>query len=204
MNTKLLFASVTLASTAGLAGLASSAHAGNLEVGGQLQLLPVGEYTTDVTGEDTDFDTNAAFGIAGHIGYAITPNFSVGFAPRFILGIKPEDVDDADSATQLDLAVRLTGKFPVAPKVELFGYLAPGYSLVFFEDLPDDVSQPGGLVIGGAAGAAFKVTPTLAITGELGYTKGFQGTSLDAGDETVDISTSTSFLHLGVGVQTSF
>ncbi len=199
MNTKLLFASI--ASLATTAGLASTASAG-VEVGAQLQLLPMGELSTEVGNQTFETDADPTFGIAANVGYAITPNISVGFAPRLILNIKGEDSDeDSDAATQLDLAARITGKLPVAPKLDLFAHVSPGYSLLFVDNLPDEASQPGGFGIAVGGGVGYKVTPTLSITGELGYSAAFLSSTTETPIGDVDANLDTSFFHLGVGLQ---
>jgi hypothetical protein len=199
MNTKLLFASVTLASTAGLAGLTSSAHAGNLEVGGQLQLVPAGSLEFEVDGEGDSEDTDTAFGLVGIVDYVINPNISVGFAPRLVLGVAADGADD--SATQLDLAARITGRLPVAPKVDLFAYGAPGYSFTFPPEDADELGTPSGFSLGFGGGAAFKVTPVVSLVGELGYSLSFQSGTAEALGQEVDYDYNANFLHLGFGVK---
>jgi hypothetical protein len=200
MNTKLLFASVTLASTAGLAGLASSAHAGGLSVGGQVQLIPVAELTIDDGDDSESEDLNTTVGFAGIVEYAVHPNVSIGFAPRFIIGLEPDGAED--SASQLDLSARITGRLPVAPKVDLFAYAAPGYSLIFPPDNDlIDFGTPSGFILGFGGGAAYKVTPTLSVVGEVGYSLGFQSTTVEALGQEADADVKTNLLHIGLGVQ---
>jgi hypothetical protein len=202
MNTKLLFASLaTLASTAGLAGFSSAAHAGNLEVGGQLQIAPAGSVEFSVDGDDDSesVDTDTAFGLVGIVDYVINPNVSVGFAPRLVLGVAGDGADE--SATQLDLAARITGRLPVAPKVDLFAYLAPGYSFTFPPEEADELGTPSGPSVGVGAGAAFKVTPVISLVGELGYSWSFHGGTAEALGQEVDYDYKANFLHLGFGVK---
>jgi hypothetical protein len=201
MNTKLLFASVTLASTAGLAGIASSAHAGGLEIGGQVQVAPVGSVEFAVDGDDDaeSEDTSTAFGLVGIVDYVINPNISVGFAPRLLLGVQADGADE--SATQLDLAARVTGRFPVAPKVDLFAYGAPGYSFTFPPSDNDALGTPSGFSLGFGGGAAFKLTPVVSLVGELGYSLSFQGGTAEALGQEIDYDYKANFLHLGLGVK---
>lgn len=204
MNTKILLASLATAGLATTAGL-HSAHAENLAIGAQAQILPAGSVDIAVGDEDESFDLKTAFGIVGTVDYRVHPNFSVGAAPRLIFGVKPDEADeDSDSATQLDLAARLTGHFPVAPKIELFGYASPAYSFVFLpsEDGDDDeADDPSGFALGFGAGAAFKVTPALSVVGEIGYTLGFQGSSVETPIGDFDVDFKTSFPHVGIGIQ---
>ena len=194
MNTKILFATLV---TAGLATTASAAHAGGIKIGAQAQILPAGSELTgeELDGDEFSVDAEPAFGVVGTFDYAVHPNIDIGLAPRIVIGLKGED--DDDSATQFDLAARVTGHAQVAPKVDVFGFVAPGYSILSMPDWPDDVDSPSGLVLGLGAGAGYAVTPKLSIVGEVGYQLGFQGFSV--GDR--DITAQTDLLHLGVGIK---
>jgi hypothetical protein len=205
MNQKILIAS--LIGSASLLTAAHAAHAapaGTIELGAQAQVLPLGSVSGNDSDDDLDYSTS--FGIQLQGDYFVHPNVSVGLAPRFILGLKP-DVDgyDGDSASQLDLAARVTGHAPVAPKVDLFGFVAPGYSFVFLPDEanPFEIDNPSGFIVGLGGGASYQVTPSLAIVGELGYTLGFQGSTVELGSESTDVDYNSNFLHLGLGVKAS-
>jgi hypothetical protein len=85
----------------------------------------------------------------------------------------------------------------VAPKLDLFGFVSPGYSILSLPDSADELDSPTGLVLGFGGGAKYAVTPTLSVVGELGYQLGFQGTSVEG----QDIDLKTDLLHIGVGIQ---
>jgi hypothetical protein len=186
MNTKILLASLATAGLASAFG-ATAAHAEGIKLGGQLQVLPASE----LEGENVSIDLKTSLALVGTFDYAVHPNIDVGAAPRIAFGLKPEEYDGDESLTQFDLAARVTGHTPVGAKVEVFGFVSPGYSIISSSDDDDDSST--GLILGLGGGAAFAVTPTIALVGELGYTLGFQ--SVD-GDKAA-----SNLLHLGFGVQ---
>jgi hypothetical protein len=190
MNTKILVASLA---TAGLAITGSVAHAEGIELGAQLQVMPFGSEVEVGAGDFSgSADLGTAFGIVGLADFAVHPNINIGAAPRLVFGIKGEDAnEDADAATQLDLAARVTGHATVAPKLDVFGYASPGYSLIMIPDNEDD--NPAGFILGFGGGAGYAVTPSLSVVGELGYTLGFQGVD--------DVDFATKLLHIGVGIK---
>ena len=198
-------AHLIVAVAASLVAVSTAAHAGGTLVAAELQFLPSGEIHGDVGPFEGTSDTETAFAVAAIADYVVTPNISVGLAPRFLFNIKGEDGDD--SGTQIDLPVRLTGRFPVGRKAAVFAYLAPGYSIIFPPDWPEQLDNPAGFVLGGGGGGAFQISRNLAVVGEIGYTKGYQGgtetNSTPLGDITVEWELDTSFFHLGVGIQTA-
>lgn len=197
MKAKLVLSSLV---TVGVTASASAAHAG-AELGAEAIIAPSGEITVenDDVGSASG-DSAVAYGVGGLLDFAITPNISVGFAPRYLFNIKGDGVDeDSDAASQLDLAVRVTGRAPLGSGAELFVYGAPGYSFIFLPDneLFEDIDSPQGLVVGAGGGARFRLGQGLALVGEVGYTWGFQNTTIF--DQDVDVK--TNLLHVGVGLQ---
>jgi hypothetical protein len=197
----------TIIAAAALAGLAASAtaHAGG-RVGAEVLLVPVGEATFDAPGEDAETaDLAFAYGLGALAAYDVSPNFSIGFAPRLVLGIKGEDDEGDEDITELDLAVRFTGHFPLAPGgAELQLHAAPGYSWLFLPDVgegPDVLGTPSGLVIGLGAGISVPVAPNVALVGDLTYTFGFQGTTVEGFGEEIDLELSIDTAQLGFGLQ---
>jgi len=189
--------SLTFAILAILAAPAIS-HADTL-VGGQLQIMTGGE----VDGEgDFDGDLETAYGIMLNAEYPVHPNITIGVAPRLAFGVKLEDQDDG--GIMLDIPLRVTGRFLVMPKLAVYAFVAPGYSLIFPEDWPDNVSDPSGFIFGVGGGVAYRLGRNLALVGELGYTAGFHTATVDLpiiDDETVDVE--HSYPHFGIGVQTT-
>ena len=94
--------------------------------------------------------------------------------------------------------------FPHAPGgAELQLHASPGYSWLFLPDVGDDADlfgTPSGLVIGVGAGIAVPVARNVALVGDLTYTFGFQGTTIDVGEE-FDVELSIDTAQLGFGLQ---
>jgi hypothetical protein len=170
MNTKILLSSLAVTGLASTLA-ASAAHADKIKVGGQLQVLPaLSSLKAEGLGLDESASAEPAFGVLGTFDYAVHPNIDIGLAPRIVFGLKADS--DADSATQFDLAARVTGHAQVAPKLDIFGFAAPGYSILSMPNWPDQVDQPSGLVLGFGGGA---------------------------GGQDVDVQ--TKLFHLGVGIK---
>lgn len=175
--------------------LAAPAAAQSFGVGGGVELVPVGELHVEDDSGSLTVDTETAFALAGRAEFAVNPNFAVAFAPRLVLNLKGED--GTESAKQLDLNVRFVGGAPVGGgTTRLYGYAAPGYSLIFLPDWPDELSNPAGFVLGFGGGAGFRVAPQVEVTAEIGYQLGFQEVS-EAG-QTVEVS--SNLLHVGAGL----
>jgi hypothetical protein len=197
----------TIIAAAALAGIAASAtaHAGG-RVGAEVLLVPVGDATIDAPGEQAEtVDLAVAYGLGALAAFDVSPNFSIGFAPRLVLGIKGEDDEDDEAITELDLAVRFTGHFPLAPGgAELQIHGSPGYSWLFLPDIGDDddlLGTPSGLVIGVGAGISVPVADNVSLVGDLTYTFGFQGTTVEGFGEEIDLELSIDTAQLGFGLQ---
>ncbi len=170
-------------------------------VSGRFDISPFGELRTkeaEMTG--VTVDTETAYALGGSIDFQVARNISLGFSPRYFWRIKGEPY--RDSGSQLDLSARIKAFFPASPRAELFGFLAPGYSMIF---IPEDTSifsglDPSGLILGIGGGANIMVSQKAFITLELGYTWGFQSDS-EAGFKYV---IATNLFHLGLGLGTRF
>ena len=194
MKTRITLATVTFASLFASSAFAQEAPASKLSASAQLELLPVGNAHVEAGDLENDEATATAFGVSGAIDYAVHPNVSVGFAPRVIFGVKASDAPDSvDAGTEYDLRARIKAHAAVAPRIEAYGFLAPGYSLITSPDEDDETSK--GLAIGFGAGATYELSPTAFVSGELGYQLGFQGFEVQG----QDVTASTSYLHVGVG-----
>jgi hypothetical protein len=171
-----------------------------LSLGAQLELLPGGSVEFGAGGQSQTFDLETAFGLSAVFGVDITPNISIGAAPRVIFGIKGDDSEGNTSGSafkELDLRGRAAVHGEIAPAVSLYGFVEPGYSWITNPD--KDGSIPG-VVIAFGAGATYDVSSALFLSGELGYQIGFQGEDLQGQhiDEKFD------FFHLGFGAGTRF
>jgi hypothetical protein len=204
VNTRIAFIAGTavtlLASTAFAQDVSSTASAPTKKasVGAQFELLPVGSFHLAAGQESMDPSAAVAYGIGGTFDYAVHEHLSIGVAPRLVLHVVPSEddgFDEDDDASELDLRARLKFHTAVAPGVEAYGYLAPGYSILF-----DDEDDASGFAIAVGAGATYDLTPAMYLSGEIGYQKGFQSTEVQG----VDVDVNASYLHLGLGAGTRF
>ena len=158
-----------LFSTAAMAQTPLASPTAKLRLGLDLVPMPFGSAKAHVQGfGDLSNDTAFAFGIMPTADYLLNQYFFIGFAPQLSFNIKGKDANEAGK--MLDLLVRVGGNAPIADTVELYGYLAPGYSIVF---VPNSDNSKG-FVFGFHGGAIFDLTPTAFLNAELGYQIGFQ------------------------------
>ncbi len=182
-----------------LAAPAGLARADQVRVGGTVSILPVGQLHASAEGVGSDsVDAATAVGLGGLVEVPLTNNLAVGLAPRLLLNVKGEDGDE--SARELDLAVRLIGSVPVGGVTELYGFLAPAYSILFIPDWPDGVADPAGLALGLGGGASFDLSPQFRLGGEIGYQLGWQQVT----EQSDAIELETDFLHIGVTAMARF
>jgi hypothetical protein len=175
-----------------LAAPLGAARADNLRLGGTVSVLPVGQLHAEAEGFGSQSaDTATAVGLGVMFEVQVLTNVAVAVAPRLLLNVKGED--DDQSAKELDLAFRLIGNVPVSRLAQLYGFVAPGYSILYVPDWPDGLDNPAGFVFGLGAGVAFDVNDQLRLAGELGYQFGAQKVSEQG--QTLELE--SSYLHLG-------
>lgn len=164
-------------------------------LGGHVGVSPVGTIKAEVLDMTVENDTEVAFEIGAHFDYRVMPFLSVGLAPAVILNIKGENA--TDSASQLDLPLRIAGGANVFPKLRLYGFAQPGYSILFPpSDDSGETRHPSGFMIGFGAGAGFHVAPRLAITGEIGYHLRF----LSDSEQGVELTFQDNYLTFSLGI----
>lgn len=168
-----------------------------LRLGVSLAPMPGGKLKVASGSASADSDLAFAFGLAPVLDYSINQFLFVGLAPQYIFNVKGKD-STGSAGSELDLRVRVGGNAKVADTLMLYGYLAPGYSILMQpdSDKPNGADNPKGFVLAFAAGAMLDFTPTFFGTGELGYQVGYQKTTF-AG---TDIDVKTNFFHIGIGV----
>jgi hypothetical protein len=174
-----------------VAGGLATAPIGRMRLSFSLVPAPLGSFSTNVLGSDMSFDTAIAFGLRPAFDFSINDYFFVGIAPQLMLNVKSEDEDDAGKA--LDLMVRVGGHAPVAETVHLFGYLAPGYSIIYPSFGDED---PAGFALGIAAGAIYSFPGSLFLVADIGYQIGFQEVTVLG----ADFDAKLSYLLIGLGV----
>jgi hypothetical protein len=140
-------------------------------------------------------DTKFAFGVMPTLDFSLNQFLFVGVAPQYIFNVNADD-RDGDAASELDLRARIGGIAKVADTVRVFGYVAPGYSIVMLPDDFGNVDDPKGFVLGFAGGAAFDLAPSTYLSAEVGYQVGYQTTEV----LNADADFKTNYLHLGGGL----
>jgi hypothetical protein len=138
-----------------------------------------------------ELDAAFAFGFQPYVDYIVRPPyFFAGFAPQFLFNVKPNG--NGDAGRELDLLLRLGAQAPVADRIQLYGYIAPGYSVVSFPR----GSNSDGFVLGFHGGAWYDVTAQFFVNAQLGYQFGYQSVSSN-----VDLSTNYFMFGLGAGAR---
>jgi len=156
-------------------------------VKGQINLPPVGVFNTSQ-------DSATGFQINALIDVRVAPFLSIGFAPGLLLNVKPSNGND--SGSMIDLPLRVTLGAPVAPKVRLYGFASPGYSILFPPSGNDNAGHPSGFMIGFGGGVGYRVAPKIAVTGELGYQFRFLSSTVNGLDASADVD----YLTIALGV----
>jgi hypothetical protein len=181
--------------TPAVAADTSLGESSKMRLGVVLSPMPSGTLKGSVGGFSGESDTKFAFGIVPTFDYSLNQFLFIGLAPQFIFNVKSDD-SDGDAAQELDLRARIGGIAKVADTIRVFGYAAPGYSIVMLPDQFDGIDNPAGFVIGFAAGAAFDLAPSTYLSAEVGYQIGYQSTEVL--NNNADFK--TNYLHLGVGL----
>lgn len=196
---------VTLLSSPAFAedGSLSRSATSKVSVQAQLEVLPVGSATAKLGDVEVTTDADVAYGISGMIDFAITPNISIGLAPRLILNVTNDDDNDTDSTDKaIDLRARLRGHFAVSPGVEVYAAVLPGYTIVLSS--LDDVTDAKGFAIGGAAGVTYDVAPTMFVGGEIGYQRAFTSADFMILGQTLTTDVDLSYMHIGIAAGARF
>jgi hypothetical protein len=165
-------------------------------LGVMFELLPVGTLSAAVTqpnGTQSTLSNDSVFAVAvaPFIDGAASPYLTIGASPQIIFRVKGDGAP-TESAKQLDLRFRLTGRVPMSPRVRVFGRLSPAYSMILLPSAAGDTSNPSGFLVDVTVGSEVAVLPNLFVIGNLGYQMGFQKA---AGDDW-----NTSYLHIGGGL----
>ena len=169
------------------------------QVGVAFLPMLIGKYKVSGTGISQSQDLKFAYGVGLTAGYAVIPGLSVGIAPQFIFGIKP-DVAGApsDSAKEIDIMARIAYAYHVIPALAAYAEVLPGYSIIMIPDSWKNgmsMDNPAGFVIAFGAGAAYDITDMFFANVGIGYQMGLQSTKVAGSSYDVK----TSFLRLAVG-----
>jgi len=190
------------------AGVSATTDAPKMTLAAQVEVLPVGSAKLTAPGASASFDTAVAYGISGSFDYALTRYLSIGVSPRLVLNVNDNgdhsaDVGSAnDAGKEIDLRARIRGHYPVAPGLELYAAVTPGYTILVSPVEGDNNRM--GFAIGGAIGATYDISPKLFVSGEVGYQRAFTSVDMTNGSQTVSVDTDISYMHVGLGAGTRF
>jgi hypothetical protein len=192
-----LFGSVAAAQelTPAVAADTSLGESSKARLGVVLSPMPAGTFKWSAGPLSGNDDAKFAFGIMPTFDFSLNQFLFIGVAPQYIFNVKPDD-SDGDAASELDLRARIGGIAKVADTIRVFGYAAPGYSIVMLPDDVDGIDNPAGFVLGFAAGAAFDLATSTYLSAEIGYQVGYQSTEILNNN----VDAKTNYLHLGVGL----
>jgi hypothetical protein len=167
-----------------------------ISIGGTLSVSPTGTFKASAGSVSNSVDLETAYGIGGLVEYRISRNVSVGLAPSVTLHVRGKD--DTSSGTELDLPLRVAFGAPVAPKLRLYGFVSPGYTILYPPDSLDntDFGNPSGFMIGLGGGMATQLAPSVFLTGEISYQFRFPSTTV----QNVDISLDVNYLTFAAGI----
>ena len=165
-------------------------------LGGSVGVSPVGSMKASSQGVELTADTATAYQVNALIDFHLSPAVSLGFAPGVLFNVK--GTTGTDSATVIDLPVRLAIGGLVAPSMRIYGFASPGYAFLMLpsSNSGGEVPTPSGFMIGFGGGLQVRVAPKLAITGELGYQYRF--TSASQGG--IDGSLQVDYLTFALGI----
>ena len=95
---------------------------------------------------------------------------------------------------------RIAYAYAVSSKVDVYGEVLPGYSLVTYNQivLGSQAPRARGIVVGGGLGAAFAITDRFFANAGVGYQLGFQ---VSHGISDRDVKTKFLRIALGGGVR---
>ena len=173
-----------LALASSLAALAAAhpAHAApapddpppRLWASGRVEFLSAGAITSAPgTGTQDVVDAADATAVSTSIDFAPRRALSIGLGLRVIANVKPSD--GLESATQVDILLRVAVSKEVAPATRLFAVVAPGWSSMYVPfKLNKDLSGPRGPILELGGGVARALGPRFAVTAEAGYLHGLQ------------------------------
>jgi hypothetical protein len=188
-----------------LVALAGTAHAQDVtqpaartarrEVSVSLLPMGLGTYTSQPGGRIATADAAFNYGLGLHVGYAVLPGLTVGFAPQVCFNVKPK-VQGGNGGQEIDLMARAAYTRQIVESIALFVEVLPGYSLI--RPSPGDAST--GLVLAFGAGSRMALSERAFATFGLGYQVGFQ--NLPARDGAGEAR--ARYVRVAIGVGTRF
>lgn len=185
------------------ASAAAGAAPGRFQVG--LAFLPMllGKVATGPSGDATSSDLDTAYGLALSFGYRVFAGLSVGVGPQILFHLSGKDSAGygvIDSEREYDIMARIAYAYAVAPKVNVYAELLPGYAFVTYHVILLGSRAPNarGMVLGGGLGASYDVTPRIFANLGIGYQT---GSEVSHGISDHDVKTKFLRIALGGGVK---
>lgn len=172
-------------------------------LGGHLGLSPIGSLKAEAMGTSNSTDPATAFELGARFEFQVAPLVSIGIAPTILFGVKGKD--ENDSSSQLDLPLRIAVGGEIAPKVRLYGFAAPGYTILFPPSVGSgDTQHPSGFMVGFGGGVGYRVAPKFTLAGELGYQFRFLSETLSVLGQSIDATAQDNFLTFSVAATAGF
>jgi long-subunit fatty acid transport protein len=144
-------------------------------------------------------DLKTAYGLGLSFSYKVIAGLSVGVAPQLLLGVKGKD-ESGDASKEWDLLLRIAYEYTVIPKLDVYGEVLPGYTIIQFPSsrtfLGETPPNPKGMVIAFGAGAAYDITDQFFVNLGIGYQMGFAKFTPTGSSEQ---AMRTKFLRIGLG-----
>jgi len=161
---------------------------GPIRLGLTLVPAPFGSLRSGPPGGEFSVGSQFAFAVMPVVDLSLAHHLFFGFAPSYTFNIKAKNGPD-DAASELDLLLRIGAEAAATERLQIYGYLSPGYA--FMSGLPVGVSARGP-VVGLHAGGRLDLTPAFFVNAEVGYQMGFQTDGSDA-------EWYASFFQIGLG-----
>jgi hypothetical protein len=181
----------------------AGAPANNFQVGVALLPMLLGKVATGPSGGDTSSNLDFAYGLALAFAYRVFYGLSLGVAPQVVFHLSSKDsagYSVIDSEKEYDLLARIAYAYTVAPKVDVYAEILPGYSFLTYNQILQGSKAPKahGVVLGGGLGAAFAISERFFANAGVGYQQGFQ---VSHGISDRDVKTKFLRIALGGGVK---
>lgn len=190
----------------------SLAHAGDVNqrpgwLGAAFELLPSGTITIGSGNNETSSDTDTAYAVDVIAASQIDDLVSIGLAPRYVFNVNTKN-SNSDSSSQLDLRAHVEVGHTLVPKLRLFGFAEPGWSIVFIPQsvrVNNQTYHPNGFVIDVGGGLSYELNHSVRAFFDVGYQWGFQSTTITTdlgplGTVTTDVTAKDNYLQLGFGL----
>jgi hypothetical protein len=174
-----------------VAATAAPPAAGPLRLGLTLVPAPFGSLTSGPSGAEFSVGSEFAFAVMPVVDLNLARHLFIGFAPSYTFNIQAKN-GPGSAASELDLLLRIGAEAAATDRVQVYGYLSPGYA--FMSGLPGDLSARGP-VVGLHAGGRLDLTPAFFVNAEVGYQMGFQNASINGSDAEFH----ASFFQIGLG-----